>query len=190
MADKFNSSQKRSLASSDNSQLHFTDESSKELSSIQQFIFEKKLNGLFADKDLLSRSKLCLISNNNFLISDFSKTKIKGFKSYNLPKGINLSVVKNFFSNNTCETILVTLETLDEVYLFNSLKSFNGKNVVVINHTIPSSLIDRKKYYSVLDFYGLKTTGLKPLSSRFKELFHKPDNYTQNYPDKTKAQKL
>lgn len=149
----------RSLASVD----------SNSLGKLQKNIFVSKVNSAFINSELITDKNVCVVSNASQVFKNFRQPSFQKFLGYKFPNKTNDSQFNNFFKTTPCEVFFITVESLDQVRLLNNLPPASHRKIVLFNYTIPSALKERRKFFNVIDLYGLGVNDIELLSARLRD---------------------
>jgi beta-N-acetylhexosaminidase len=149
----------RSLASID----------SNSLGQLQKNIFVSKVNSAFINSELITDKNVCVVSNASQVFKNFRQPSFQKFLGYKFPNKTNNSQFNNFFKTTPCEVFFITVESLDQVRLLNNLPPASHRKIVLFNYTIPSALKERRKFFNVIDLYGLGVNDIELLSARLRD---------------------
>lgn len=143
-----------------------------ESSSVYQLIhsiLDAKVKSVFFRPQLEEKKQLCLVSDSQNLFDLIGKKSASVFKGYHYPKQAASKSLSSFIRTSNCDLFIITIETPSQARILNEISDLNNKKMVVINHAIPTLILNRARYFSVLDLYGLNIKTDELLADKISE---------------------
>lgn len=142
---------------------------SASVSHLLKSVLETKMRAVFFRPQLEEKKQLCLVSDQKQLFSLIGKKDASVFKGYHYPKTSPAKSLAQFFKTSSCDLFIITIDNNQQARVINQIADLNSKKLVVINHAIPTMVLNRGRYFSVLDLYGINIKTDELLADKISE---------------------
>ncbi len=132
-------------------------------------VLDAKVRSVFFRPQLEEKKQLCLVSDQQKLFDLIGKKNASVFKGYHYPKQAASKSLSEFIHTSKCDLFIITIENSAQARILNEIKDLNDKKIVVINHAIPTMILNRVRYFSIVDLYGLNIKTDELLADKISE---------------------